>query len=142
VQPFANVEKPHGLASTAGGDFVVHDGHSVSRVDGTTGAVTRLADVDAFGLAIAPNGVVYGATGGPAGGRVVRISPDGVVERVAGTGRLGPHRDGRALRAPMLPSAVALARDGSLLVAQIEPVPAIRRVSLSRGTITTLARGR
>jgi hypothetical protein len=42
----------------------------------------------------------------------------------------------------MLPSAVALARDGSLLVAQIEPIPAIRRINLASGRITTLARGR
>jgi hypothetical protein len=42
----------------------------------------------------------------------------------------------------MLPSALALARGGSLLVAQIEPVPAIRRLNLSTGTIVTLARGR
>ncbi len=72
----------------------------------------------------------------------MRISPSGRVVRVAGTGRLGAHRDGRALAAPMLPSAVALAPDGSLLVAQIEPVPAIRRVNLAAGTITTLARAR
>jgi hypothetical protein len=41
----------------------------------------------------------------------------------------------------MLPSALAVARDGSLVVAQIEPIPAIRRVNLARGTITTLALG-
>jgi streptogramin lyase len=141
VEPFATVDKPHGLAHTANGDFVVHDGRGVSRVDGTTGAVGRLANVDAFKLVVAAGGTVYGATGGPKGGRVVRISPSGRVEPVAGTGRLGPHRDGRALGAPMLPSAVALARDGSLLVAQIEPIPAIRRVNLRAGTIMTLARG-
>jgi streptogramin lyase len=142
VEPFAAVRQPHGVARTAGGDFVVHDGHAVSRVDGTTGVVTPFASVDAFNVAVARNGTVYGATGGPRGGRVVRISPSGRVVPVAGTGGLGPHRDGRALAAPMLPSAVALALDGSLLVAQIEPVPAIRRLNLARGTISTLARGR
>ena len=103
----------------------------MSRVDGATGVVTPLAKVDAFKVVVARNGVVYGATGGPSGGRVVRISPSGRVVPVAGTGRLGPHRDGRALAAPMLPSAIALAPDGALLVAQIEPVPAIRRVDLA-----------
>ena len=142
VEPFAAVQQPHGLARTADGAFVVHDGHAVSLVDGDTGAVTRLASVDAFKLVVASNGVVYGATGSPRGGRVVRISPNGRAVPVAGTGRLGPHRDGKALRAPMLPSALAIARDGSLLVAQIEPVPAIRRINLSAGTIATLARGR
>ena len=142
VEPFAAVRQPHGVARAAAGDFVVHDGHVVSRVDGATRVVTPLAKVDAFKVAVARNGVVYGATGGPTGGRVVRISPNGRVVPVAGTGRLGPHRDGRALAAPMLPSAVALAPDGTLLVAQIEPVPAIRRVNLAKGTISTLALGR
>ena len=142
VEPFADVEKPHGLDRLPDGDLVVHDGRAVSRVDSITGATRPFANVDAFKLAAAPNGFVYGATGSPTGGRVIRISPTGQVKRVAGTGRLGSHRDGRALRAPMLPSALAVARDGSLLVAQIEPVPAIRRVQLARGTITTIALGR
>jgi streptogramin lyase len=141
VEPFATAQQPHGLAQTSDGAFVVHDGHAVSRVDGDTGAVTRFASVDAFKLVVASNGVVYGATGSPRGGRVVRISPNGRAVPVAGTGRLGPQRDGKALRAPMLPSALAIARNGSLLVAQIEPVPAIRRINLSAGTIVTLARG-
>ena len=42
----------------------------------------------------------------------------------------------------MLPSALVLAPDGALLVAQIEPVPALRRVDLRRGTIATIALGR
>jgi hypothetical protein len=141
VQPFADVEKPHGVDRLPDGDLVVHDGHTVSRVDATSGAVAPFARVDAFELAAAPSGIVYGVTGTPSGGRVVRISPSGAVTRVAGTGRLGAHRDGPALRAPMLPSALAVARDGSLVVAQIEPIPAIRRVNLARGTITTLALG-
>src|SRR5262245_9880156 len=142
VEPFAAVRQPHGIARLADGAFVVHDGHAVSRVDGDTGAVMPFASVDAFKLVVAPTGAVYGATGTPRGGRVVRIPPGGRAVPVAGTGRLGPHRDGRALRAPMLPSALGLARDGSLIVAQVEPVPAIRRVNPSTGTIVTLARGR
>jgi hypothetical protein len=141
VEPFAAVHRPHGLVRMPDGSFLAHDGHAVSRVD-DTGAVTPFASVDAFELIVAPKGVVYGVTGTPRGGRVVRISPNGRVVPVAGTGRLGPHRDGKALRAPMLPSALALARGRSLLVAQIEPIPAIRRLDLSRGTIVTLARGR
>jgi hypothetical protein len=142
VTPFASVDRPHGLDRLANGDFVVHDGHAVSRVDGDTGAVSPLADVDAFKLAAGRDGSVYGAVGTPTGGRIVRIAPDGRVSSVAGTGRLGTHRDGVAVKAPMLPSAVALDRNGALLVAQTEPVPAIRRVDLASGRITTLARGR
>ena len=142
VEPFARVDRPHGLDRLPDGDLVVHDGHAVSRVDSATGAVSRLARVDAFKLAAGPDGIVYGATGGPRGGRIVRISRGGGVRAVAGTGHLGAHRDGRALRAPMLPSALVLAPDGALLVAQIEPVPALRRVDVRRGTIATIALGR
>jgi streptogramin lyase len=141
VEPFARVESPHGIDRDSSGDFYAHDGHVVSRIDGRTGAVSRFADVDAFKLLVA-DGSVYGVTGDPAGGTVVRIALDGVVTTVVGTGSLAPHRDGPALEAGILPSAVALAPDGALLVAQVQPIPAIRRVDPASGTITTLARGR
>jgi hypothetical protein len=141
VEPFATVERPHGIDRDAAGTFYVHDGHVVSRLD-VEGKVSRFADVDAFKLRVAPGGAVYGVTGTPRGGRVVRIAPDGRVTRIAGTGRLGPHRDGRALNAGILPTSVAFAPGGALLVSQLEPVPAIRRVDLATGRITTLARGR
>jgi streptogramin lyase len=142
VQPFANVEAPHGIDRDAAGNFYVHDGHAMSRIEGDTGAVSRFADVDGIKLLVAPDGSVYGVVGSPAGGRVVRVAPDGSVTTVVGTGSLAPHRDGPALEAGILPSAVQLARDGSLIVTQVEPIPAIRRVDRPGGTITTLARGR
>jgi streptogramin lyase len=120
----------------------VHDGHGISRVDGTTRAVTRFADVDGIELVVAPDGSVYGVVGNPSGGRVVRVAPDGSVTTVAGNGALGPPRDGPALEVGMLPSAVQIAPGGSLIVAQGEPIPAIRRVDRPGGTISTLARGR
>jgi hypothetical protein len=142
VEPFARVESPHGIDRDAAGNFYAHDGHAISRIDGRTGAVTRFADVDGIKLLVAPDGSVYGVVGNPAGGSVVRIAPDGIVTTVVGTGSLGPHRDGKALEAEILPSAVQLAPGGGLLVAQVQPIPAIRRVDLASGTITTLARGR
>jgi streptogramin lyase len=142
VQPFANVEAPHGIDRDAVGNFYVQDGAALSRINGATGTVTRFADVDAIKLLVAADGSVYGVTGTPTGGRVVRVAPDGTVTAVAGTGSLGPHRDGPALEAGILPSSVALAPDGSLIVTQIEPIPAIRQVDRPGGTITTLVRGR
>jgi streptogramin lyase len=142
VQPFATPFQPHGIDRDASGDFVVHDGHSVSRIDGTTGIVSPFAEVDAFKLLIAPDARIYGVEGSPRGGRVVRIAPDGDVTIVAGTGTLGPHRDGPALEARILPTAVELASAGSLLVAQVRPIPAIRRIDLATGQMTTVARGR
>ena len=47
-----------------------------------------------------------------------------------------------ALEAGILPFAIQFAPDGSLIVTQVEPIPAIRRVDLPGGTITTLVRGR
>jgi streptogramin lyase len=142
VRPFADVEVPHGIDRDAAGNFYVQDGHAMSRIDGATGAVARFADVDAIKLLAMPDGSVFGVTGNPAGGRVVRVAPDGTVTPVAGTGSLGPHRDGPALEAGILPSAVEPAPDGSLIVTQVEPIPAIRRVDRPGGTITTIVRGR
>jgi streptogramin lyase len=142
VEPFASVDAPHGIDRDVAGNFYVHDGHAVSRVDGSTGGVSRFADVDAIKLLVAPDGSVYGVTGTPAGGSVVRVAPDGSATTIVGTGSLGPHRDGPALEAGILPSAVEFAADGSLLVTQVEPIPAIRRVDRPGGTITTLVRGR
>ena len=142
VEPFATPIRPHGIDSLRNGDFVVHDGASVSLIDADTGALTPFADVDAFKLVAMEDGSVLGVEGTPAGGRVVRISASGAVSTIAGTGSLGPHRDGPALAAQILPSAVEPDVGGSLLVSQIEPIPALRRVDLETGLISTLARGR
>ena len=140
VEPFAHVEAPHGIDRDAAGNFYVHDGHAISRIDGTTGAVTHFADVDGIKLVVAPEGFLYGVVGSPAGGRVVPVAQDGTATTVAGNGGLTPSKDGPALEAGMLPNAVQLAPDGSLIVTQGEPIPAVRRVA--GGRITTLARGR
>jgi streptogramin lyase len=142
VEPFADPEGPHGIDRDPNGDFYVHDGHAVSRIDGDTGAVTQFANVDAINLHVAADGSVYGVEGSPSGGRVVRIASDGTVSTVAGTGSLGPHRDGPALEVQMLPSAVVVAPDGAVLFTQVEPVAAVRRVDPATGLVRTLARGR
>lgn len=83
---------------------------------------------------------VYVTVGGPDGGRVLLLRPDGTRRILVGTGGISRHRDGvRATRVGILPTGLALARDGSLLVAQARPIPALRRVSRA-GIITTIAR--
>ena len=140
VEPFASVEAPHGIDRDAAGNFYVHDGHAISRIDGSTGAVSRFADVDGVKLLVAPDGSVYGVTGTP-GRRSCRPDRSGRKRHDHRRHRLpGPHRDGPALEAGILPSAVEFAPDGSLIVTQVEPIPALRLVA--GGTITTLARGR
>jgi hypothetical protein len=142
VEPFARVQGPHGIDRDQDGNFYVHDGNRISRVDGRTGSVMHFADVDGIKLLVAPDRSVYGIVGDPSGGRVIRAATDGSVSNVVGTGSLGPDRDGQALAAQILPSAVQFGTDGALLVAQVQPVPAIRRVDVAAGTITTLVRGR
>jgi hypothetical protein len=136
----ADAEGPHGIDRDAAGNLYFQDGKTVQRLapDGTR---TLVAALDAFRLLVAPDGI-YAAIGSPSGGRVLRIARDGKVVPVVGTGTLGPHRDGKALDAQILPSAIQLAADGALLVAQVQPIPAIRRVDLAAGTIETLVRGR
>ena len=142
VEPFAAPVQPHGIDRAPSGDFVVHDGKAVSRIEGDTGAVTRFANVDAFKLHVAPDGSVYGVTGNPSGGRVVRIAPDGEVTPVAGTGRLARHRDGPALKVGILPSSVLVTRNGDVLFTQVEPRAAVRRIDRTTGLVRTLALGR
>jgi hypothetical protein len=131
-------ESPHGIDRDAAGNLYFQDGRVVRRLT-PGGARTLVADVDAIKLLVAPD-ALYGVVGDPSGGSVVRIG-NGRVETIVGDNTLGPHRDGRAREARILPGAIALAPDGALLVAQVQPVPAIRRVDLAAGTIETLVRG-
>jgi hypothetical protein len=99
-----------------------------------------VAAVAAFRVVPLADGGAFLVSGNPSGGRVQRLAPDGTVTSVAGTGSLGRHVNGiPATRAAILPSDVAVVAGGALLIAQTEPVAAIRRVSRT-GTITTFVR--
>lgn len=88
-----------------------------------------------------PDGSIYLVTGDPSGGDVRRLDPDGTVEVLVGTGALGPAEDGLpATEIGILPSDVAVAPDGALLLSQAEPEPAVRRVDPETGIVTTLFR--
>jgi len=131
---------PHGLHYEARGDLLVADPRNgVIRIDGSTGELSAVARIDTANVLPTPRGL-YVTVGGPDGGRVLLLRPDGTRRVVVGTGLISRHRDGvRATRVGILPTGLALARDGSLLVAQARPVPALRRVSRA-GIITTVAR--
>jgi sugar lactone lactonase YvrE len=131
----------HGIDRDGAGNLFVHDANRITRIDAVTHAKTIFADIDAGKILVAPDGSVYAGVGGPAGGRIVHIGRDGKATPVVGTGDIGPHADGRALDARILPAAAQFAPDGALLVTQAQPIAAIRRVDLAAGTITTLARG-
>jgi sugar lactone lactonase YvrE len=140
VAPGDGVDGPHGLAYDASGDLWVADPPArIVRIDGQTGRLSVAARVATANVLPAAAGVYFTA-GGTTGGRVRLLTPAGKVRTVVGTGRISKHRNGvRATRVGILPTGIARARDGSLLVAQSRPVPALRRVS-RRGIITTLAR--
>ena len=141
VEPFARPFEPHGIDHWRNGDFVVHDGRGVSRIDGRTGALSPLAAVDATKVVTAGD-AIYGAEGTPSGGRILRISSAGLVTTLVGTGSLLPHRDGPGLELGILPSGLEPSADGRLLFTQVQPVPAVRRLDLRTGLVTTLALGR
>src|SRR5262245_13661082 len=131
---------PHGLHYDARGDLLVADPRNgVLRIDRSTGELRKVARIDTANVLPTTRGVVV-TVGGPDGGRVLLLRPDGTRRILVGTGPISRHRAGvRPTRAGIPPTGLALARDGSLLVAQARPVPALRRVSRA-GIITTLAR--
>jgi DNA-binding beta-propeller fold protein YncE len=131
---------PHGLRYDARGDlFVADPRNGVIRIDHSNGELQKVARIDTANVLPTARGL-YVTVGGPDGGRVLLLRPDGTRRVVVGTGRISRQRDGvRATRVGILPTGLALARDGSLLVAQARPVAALRRVSRA-GIITTIAR--
>jgi len=131
---------PHGLHYDARGDLLVGDPRNgVLRIDHSTGELRKVARIDTANVLPTARGL-YVTVGSPDGGRVLLLRPDGTRRIVVGTGRISRHRDGvRATRVGILPTGLALARDGSLLVAQARPIAALRRVTRA-GIITTLAR--
>jgi DNA-binding beta-propeller fold protein YncE len=131
---------PHGLHYDGRGDLWVADpGNRVIRIDRSSGELREIARIDTATVLPTARGL-YVTVGNPDGGRVLLLRPDGSRRVVVGTGRISRQRDGvRATRVGILPTGLALARDGSLLVAQARPVPALRRVSRA-GIITTIAR--
>lgn len=131
---------PHGLRYDTRGDLWVGDPRNgVIRIDHSSGELRRVARIDTANVLPTARGL-YVTVGGPDGGRVLLLRPDGTRRIVVGTGRISRQRDRvRATRVGILPTGLALARDGSLLVAQSRPIPALRRVSRA-GIITTVAR--
>ena len=135
------LQGPHGLAYDARGNLWIADpGGWLLRIDATTQEVQQVAHVSAGKVVPLADGGALLLSGGPSGGRVQRLAPDGKLTTVAGTGRLGPHRDGiAATRAGIMPTDAAMLAGGAILVAQAEPIPAIRRIDRN-GKITTLVR--
>jgi hypothetical protein len=134
----ASVQSPHGIDLDEAGNVYVPGRDRIRRIDAVTGRIdTVVAGIEAFKLNVQPGETIYFLSGDPSGGRVHRFS-GGVVETVVGNGTLSPRGDGgQATAAGLLPSDVALAPDGALLVLQTEPFAAVRRVDPQTGAIST-----
>lgn len=109
--------------------------------DGNSGADDIPAAQSALGaprgLAVGPDGSVYVSE--VTSHKVRRITPDGMIRRVAGTGFAGFGGDGGPATAALLrnPIGIAVAADGTVYIVD-EGNVRIRRVAAD-GTITTLA---
>lgn len=137
----SQVDEPHSVAYLRNGDLLVPEREGVRRIDARTGTIETIRRGRQFKVEPGPGGVLYVIDGDPTGGVVDRIGADGRVTRFVGTGRLSPHRERqRRTRAGILPSDAEALPDGSVLVVQTEPIPAIRRIARGSATMTTLLR--
>jgi sugar lactone lactonase YvrE len=140
----AHVESPHAIAFDPAWNLYVEGAGTIRRIDAATGVITTVSRQPGSQFAIARDGTVYFTAGSPSGGTVRRLEPDGSATIIAGNGTLRPAGDRRrGTTVGMLPTDLLLTRDESaLLVGQSRPFPAVRRLDLRTGVITTLVRGR
>jgi hypothetical protein len=151
----AQLNGPIGVAVAADGGILIADylNSRVRRVS-PTGTITTIAGSGTYGFSgdggpataaqlTWPSGVAATAGGlliaDPNNERVRRVSPDGTITTIAGTGTHGFSGDGGPATAAQLalPTGVAATADGGLLIAD-QNNERVRRVSPD-GTITTIA---
>jgi hypothetical protein len=152
----AQLKSPEAVAVTPDGGFLIADsGNSVVRKVSPTGTISRIAGTGISGNSgddgpateaqlRSPTSVAVTPDGGfliaDANARVVRkVSPSGIISRVAGTGVSGKGGDdGPATEAQLEgPSAVAVTPDGGFLIADSMAF-VVRKVS-SAGIISRVA---
>jgi trimeric autotransporter adhesin len=152
----AGLSTPSGVAATGDGGFLIADtGNNEVRKVSAAGVITRVAGTGNPGNSgdtgpatdaelHSPSGVAATADGGfliadTVNNEVRKVSPAGVITRVAGTGTAGNSGDdGPATDAELRsPTAVAVTADGGFLIA--DPVSnEVRKVSAA-GVITRVA---
>jgi hypothetical protein len=131
----AAANNPHGLAYDRDGTLLVAEQTGLRRYD-ARGRGTLLVHGDFFKVHVAPSGAVYVLGGSPTGGTVSRVVRGRLV-RVAGTGGLTPYRAAQpALQAGILASDLEVLADGTVVLSQTKPRPAVRR--LAGGRLVTI----
>jgi streptogramin lyase len=125
VRVSGGLDRPHGVTVERGGTLLVtEDGKHVSRVDPRTGKKTLAAGGgDAHRVALAADGTLFVAGGGPNSGRLRRVGPGGT---------------SRTLIDDLHVSDVAVVGPGTLLVSAVEP-GSLWRVDARTGARTKLA---
>jgi glucose/arabinose dehydrogenase len=151
----AEIYDPNGLAVLPDGGFLIADGDYVVRRVSPDGMITTVAGTgvpgssgdggpataaqlnNPYSVAVLPDGGFLIADSGNR--RVRRVSPDGIITTVAGTGVPGSSGDGGAATAAQLnyPTGLATTPDGGFLIADFFG-DRVRSVSPS-GVITTVA---
>jgi RHS repeat-associated protein len=147
----ANLGEPHDIAFGPDGSMYLGGGNRVRRVSpdgiittyagsgfgGDGGPATEARLLEVLGLAVGPDNSLYIADN--SGHRIRRVSPDGIISTVAGSGVNGFSGDGGPATQARLrfPKSVAVASDGTLYIAD-SGNNRIRRVSPD-GIITTIA---
>jgi hypothetical protein len=139
----ARVETPHGIATDAQGNLYLDGGGTIRRIDAATGTISTVSREEAFSFEIGPDGTIWFVEGRPSGGSVRRLEADGSATVLAGNGTLRPGADGPGPTRGLLPADVLLTQNGrALLVSQTRPFPAVRRLDLRTGRLTTILRSR
>jgi sugar lactone lactonase YvrE len=146
----------YGIAVSTAGDVYFASGNSIMKVD-SKGILTRVAGTGQFGLSTDggtaldaqlawPTGIAIDNTGNlyiseNAAHRIRKVSPQGIISTVAGTGTSGYSGDGGpAIQAQLnWPVGLALDSSGNLFVAD-SANQAVRKVSQD-GVISTVATG-
>jgi cysteine-rich repeat protein len=154
----AQLAEPHDVAVLPDGDVVIadSDNHRIRRVDVATGTISTFAggvtagDAGDEGVATAalldsPYGVEVEADGGvliadSGNNRIRRVTPDGTIHALAGTGAYGGAGDGGPADEATLrfPASIAVDLDGAVLIADTFS-QRVRRVAPATGVITTIA---
>jgi hypothetical protein len=125
VRVRGGLDRPHGVTVERRGTLLVtEDGTYVSRVDPRTGTKTlAVGGGDAHRVALAADGTLFVAGGGPDSGRLRRVGPGGA---------------SRTLIDDLHVSDVAVVGAGTLLVSAVEP-GSLWRVDARTGARTKLA---
>jgi sugar lactone lactonase YvrE len=118
------------------GTLSIFAGNGLYGFSGDGGPATLASLNDPAGLAVDSSGNLYIADSG--NNRIRKVTPDGIISTVAGTGDAGYTGDRGASLAATLdtPSGIAVDRQGNLIIADANN-HVIRKVS--GGTITTIA---